>query len=584
MLGDIIAIDETLVFVNLQIDFRKSKNLLNHYVTIKDQDKILIGEIIGIKDNIAKIKLLGTIENSIFISGILNKPSFGSKVALATNDEVQAIISFKNKNTIDSLYLGKSAIYENLPVYIDLNRFFREHFAIYGQTGSGKSCGIARILQNLFEDEKAPKHAHLFLFDAFGEYHVALEHLNKLGIGFKTYTTDLRCENLLRIPPWLLTVDDVALLLGATKTSQLPIIEKAMKLVNVFTRDENDVMDLKNDIIARALLDILNSGKSPAQIRDQIFSVLATFNTSKLNLNTLVIQPGYTRPIKHCFNIDATGKLREMELITSFFSSFLTDKYELKLPDGTYPYTMNDLQNAFDFALISEGILSSGKVFDEANVLKVRLHSLVSSDYINYFTYNEYVTKEQYIQSLITMPTLKEAQIVNFNINFIDDRLAKTITKIYSRLLFDFSKELDERAKYPFHIILEEAHRYVQNDSDVNVLGYNIFERITKEGRKYGVILGLITQRPSEMSDTAVSQCSNFLAFKMVHPLDVDYIVKMVPNVTPEVLEKVKILQPGSCVAFGQAFKVPVIVKLEMPNPAPASSSCDIVGTWFKGE
>ena len=70
----------------------------------------------------------------------------------------------------------------------------------------------------------------------------------------------------------------------------------------------------------------------------------------------------------------------------------------------------------------------------------------------------------------------------------------------------------------------------------------------------------------------------------MLHPKDVDYIMKMVSSVTPEILEKLKLLQPGTCVAFGHIFQVPIIVKLDMPNPTPTSSSCDIVGSWFRGE
>ena len=115
-------------------------------------------------------------------------------------------------------------------------------------------------------------------------------------------------------------------------------------------------------------------------------------------------------------------------------------------------------------------------------------------------------------------PNGRKAHIINFNINYVDDRFAKIITKIYSKLLFDYAKNLKQRATLPFHIILEEAHRYVQNDNDVNLLGYNIFDRITKEGRKYGVLLGLISQRPSDLSETSISQCSNFLIFKMLHP------------------------------------------------------------------
>ena len=112
-------------------------------------------------------------------------------------------------------------------------------------------------------------------------------------------------------------------------------------------------------------------------------------------------------------------------------------------------------------------------------------------------------------------------------------------------------------------------------------IGYNIFDRITKEGRKYAVMLGLISQRPSELSTTALSQCSNFLIFKMLHPTDVEYIRQMVPNITGEILKKIKLLQPGTCIAFGSGFKLPSLIKLDMPNPAPSSNSCDISGTWF---
>ena len=191
------------------------------------------------------------------------------------------------------------------------------------------------------------------------------------------------------------------------------------------------------------------------------------------------------------------------------------------------------------------------------------------------------MTKEQYIKTLLTANNGLKAQIINFNINYVDDRFAKSLTKIFSKMLFDYAKGMTKRATLPFHIVLEEAHRYVQNDNDIELLGYNIFERITKEGRKYGVMLGLISQRPSELSETTLSQCSNFLIFKMLHPRDVEYIKEIVPNITAEVVKRLRILQPGNCIAFGSAFKVPVIVKFNMPNPAPTSESCDISKMWF---
>ena len=586
MLGNISSIVDNTVIVDLKIDLNKVENLINKYVVIKGTDETIVGEIIDIKDNKAYITIMGSIENNEFIFGVINKPSFNSTVKLIQDSKMNAIIGIENYEENKDLYIGESSIYKNLKIGVNIDKMFNSHFAIFGSTGSGKSCSLARILQNLFSKKQSiPYKASIFIFDAYGEYHNAFSKLHEEvpQINFKSYTTNLKTaeEELLRIPLWLLGIDDIALLLGVEKHTQLPIIEKALKLIGVFVKEEEEVIKSKNDIIARAILDILSSGRHPAQIRDQIFSVLSYYKTRDLNLDTPIFQPGYTRPLKQCLMIDASGKIREMELIMNFMEGFLIDDYELKLPDGTFKYNLKDLKDAFDFALISEGVLNSDRVYDEMNVLKIRLHSLVNSEYSVYFDCDEYVTKQEYIKKLLTAPNGKKAQIINFNINYIDDRLAKNITKIYSKMLFDYAKSLENRASLPFHILLEEAHRYVQNDSDKYLLGYNIFERITKEGRKYGVILGLISQRPSELSETTLSQCSNFLIFKMLHPTDVDYIKEMVPNITTEIVKKLRILQPGNCIAFGSAFKIPVLVKFEMPNPEPNSSSCNISKNWF---
>lgn len=586
MLGRIIGIEDSVVELELNVELDRIQNLNNLYVVMEDANNSVIGEIICIKGNIARINMVGEIIDGKFVFGVIKGISFNARTKLVPKDKINLIIGIENYDESKHLYLGDSPIYEGVRVGVDLNKMFSGHLAIFGSTGSGKSCSVARIIQNLFNRrESIPYLASFFIFDAYGEYHSAFERIGEKipGINFKAYTTNVQSKTseILSIPPWLLTTDDYALLLGATKNTQLPIIEKALKLVNVFCRSDEETIKHKNDIIARTIIDVLSSGGTSAQIRDQIFSILSHYSTSELNLETPIVQPGYTRSLKQCLIIDASGKLREMELVTNFMQSFLNDELELSLPDGSFSYTLKDLGKAFEFALISEGTLNSSKIYDDMNVLKVRVYSLINSDQSRYFEYPEYITKDKYIRKLLTAKNGGKAQIVNFNINYIDDRLAKTITKIYSRLLFDFSKENESKNKLPFHIVLEEAHRYVQNDSDAEVLGYNIFDRITKEGRKYGTLLTLISQRPSELSETSLSQCANFLIFKMLHPNDVDYIKKMIPNITNNIVSRLRILQPGICIGFGSAFKVPTLIKVKMPNPEPTSDSCDISNAWF---
>lgn len=581
MIGKVIEIGKSTVVVELTLTDEQKRGIINYHVAFDMEGSTIIGEIASIEKTTAHISLLGEIKNAKFTPGISKKPYYMSVCRIIRNDELPIMVGNTNEK---SVYIGRLSQYNGYQVYAKVNDLFSNHFAILGNTGSGKSHGMARLLQNVFSDTTYPKNANFFLFDAYGEYNDTFI-FNDKNVS-KVYTTkveefsDARTE-LLKIPLWLLDVDDIALLLNATKSTQLPIIEKALKLVGVFARNEEEIITYKNDIIAKALNELLYSGGTPSQIRDQIFAVLTSFNTKDLNLDAKVVVPGWTRPLRQCLIIDKDGKLQEMQLLGEFFNSFIKEDLKLELPDGTFPFTLEHLNQAFDFALISEGILKSDKVYDDNHVLKVRLESLMNGSYKEYFNIDKYITKEQFIDSLVKSKDGEKKQIINFNISYVDDRFAKVLVKIISKLLFEYSLALDNRASFPIHILLEEAHRYVQNDNDINILGYNIFERITKEGRKYGVILGMISQRPSEISETAISQCTNFLVFRMQHPKDLNYIREMVPNITEEMVPKFKVLQPGNCVAFGVAFKLPMQLKLDMPSPTPLSQNIDISKCWY---
>ena len=155
------------------------------------------------------------------------------------------------------------------------------------------------------------------------------------------------------------------------------------------------------------------------------------------------------------------------------------------------------------------------------------------------------------------------------------------MVKIMARVLYEFCKTRTQRASIPFHLFLEEAHRYVQADSDTAVLGYNIFDRITKEGRKYGVILGFITQRPSELSTTSLSQCSNYIVLRMFHPDDLKIVKAISHSISDNDIEKLKSLSPGCALCFGNAFNIPTFAKIDKPDPTPTSSNAQIGNNWF---
>ncbi|CCY78963.1 putative uncharacterized protein [Mycoplasma sp. CAG:877] len=586
MIGSIIEIIDNRVLIKLAIDINKQPNLVGLHVVFEDETKKIVAEIVNASQTEMTAVIVGELLEKSFIPGATKRPSFKSSIRLVTLEELELMLGSQNI-VAGQTNFGTSNIYDGYRINVDLNDFFSNHFSVLGNSGSGKSCTVASILQKLMiGNGHVPKNANFFFFDAFGEYNSAFSGLHAINpeFNYKYYTTNVKSatDEILRIPVWLLDVDDLALLLDADTPTQLPIIEKTLNLVPILTGQSDAVIKKKNDIIARAIQDILLSGNDSTKIRDQVTAVLTKFNTAELNLESQIIQPGYVRTLKQCLFVDKTGKMQEMELVVEFIRGYIVDEEEeVQVTDLNPFYSLADLEMAMDFALINEGILKSSKVFDYANILSVRLHTLVNGEYKEFFSYPRYITKEQFVESLLISNNGAKCQIVNFNINYVDDRMAKVITKIVSRMLFEIASNTVPRGSRAFHIIIEEAHRYVIKDKDVDLLGYNIFERITKEGRKYGIFLGLITQRPSELSDTCISQCTNFVILRTLHPKDLEYIKNMVPNISMEIVQQLKNLKPGNCIAFGNAFKVPISMYIDLPNPRPMSNNVDINSVWY---
>ena len=582
--GKILYISNSEAHISMQGTVMVS-NLMNMHVVFESENKKILGEIEDISDDLMKVHFLGEIAGDTFFGGVIRKPNLDSKIRLITKEELTLLTGQQRE---DNMLLGTSPLYDGVPIYANMNDMFSNHMAIFGNTGSGKSWGVARLVQNLFSNPAyVPYKANIFLFDAYGEYHNAFKTLNTINpnYNFKFYTTNvLQTTNgeggeLLRIPLWLLTLDDLALLLNANSHTQLPILERMLTLTRIFAETTEESKRYKNHLIAKAIMTILYTNQTASAKRNDIFSILATCSTPEFNLEAPVQGLGYVRKFRECFIIDKEGNFTESILVTEYISKFideLLDKYEAKTVNA---YSLKDMEKAFEFTLISEGLLHNEKLYNEAITMKVRLHSIVIGENAKFFDYPNYITLEQYLSSLVAFQGHK-AQIINFNLEDIEDSMAKNIVKIFSRMLFDFTKGLKQRASIPFHIFLEEAHRYVQEDNDKFLLGYNIFERIAKEGRKYGLMLDLISQRPVDLSDTVMAQMGSFIIFKMTHPRDLEYITKMLPNISEEIVEKQKTLQPGTCVAFGKAFKIPLIISMEKPNPTPESTNCDVYRVW----
>ena len=580
MFGRIIRVDNNEVIIENNYH-KTASNIMNCHLIFEENDRRIVGEVIFIDDEIVRVLLLGEINNNKFTSGIIKKPSGNTSIRIVNVEELEIIFG-KNKVSKDNLLLGNSVIYNGLNISVPLNNFFAYHSAILGNTGSGKSCCVARIFQNLFlKNEKIPVNAHIVLFDAYGEYVDTFKEINNKGLNFKTYTTSQEDTfgPVINYPAHFLDSDDLAILLQITTADQLPVLEKTLKLVKIFKSHSEQVKQYKNSIIAAALLDILASGRTPSQVRDQIVAVLTHYNTETLNLDSVIHQVGYDRTLSQCLQLDKQGKMLAICDVALFLQQF--DRVDLDdvSTDRFLTYSLEDIYYALEFALISEGNITNDLAYKQNNILKSRLQSLINSEKSKIFETGMYIDKDEYVTNL-----LKDTQIIDIDLSSLDDRFAKIITKLFSKLFFKYTIDNYKKNSLSINIVLEEAHRYVQKDSDIDIIGYNIFDRITKEGRKYGTLLTFITQRPSELSETALSQCANFIVFRVYHPKDLEIVRSMSSNVSTSTLEEIKSLNPGVGMAFGSGFNIPTLVRFDLPNPLPRSTSIKVNELWYKEE
>ena len=582
MFGKIKYISDNTAVVEINKDGNLVSNLMNLHVVFESNGDKLLGEVKNVDENSVKIELLGEFAGTRFIAGTIKKPTLTSTLRVINEEELDIIMGKADEN---SLYIGKSPIYKDRSIYANINDLFSNHLAIFGNSGSGKSCSVSRIVQNIFLNQNfLAQNANLFIFDAYGEYKNAFRDINKINpvYQYKFLTTNPTEETdmLFQLPVFLFTNDDVALLLNADNHAQLTIIERMMKLAKLFSRNDAATEKLKNHLIAKAIQSVLFSNQNASGKKNDIFTIISSCQTPAFNMNTEIQGIGYTRRFSECFKIDSKGEFGESVLINEYIAKNLNEELEstIEVPSQAF-FTLRDMEKALEFTLIGEGFLNNRLMQDSAIILKVRLHSIINSRNALYFDIKQYITLEQYISSLIVL-NHRRSQIININLEDVDDNLAKVIVKIVSKMIFDFSKSRKVRASIPFHLIIEEAHRYVVADNDKFLLGYNIFERIAKEGRKYGVLIDLISQRPVDISETVVAQMSNFLVLKMTHPKDLEYIEKMLPNVSSDIIEKLNSLQSGTLVSFGNAFKIPLLIKMDLPNPLPYSSNCDVIARW----
>ena len=573
------------------------------YVSINDIGRTIIGEITGIvekpelpntefvKPNSNRqvyIDLVGEIIASNFYFGVSKMPLIFSEVNIISEndldimlevaDDIEVVDEENGKTRAKLLTIGTSVIFPDYLVKVNIDRFFGFHFAVFGNTGAGKSNTVASIIQKIFaKKDYSAKGAKFIFIDSNGEYAQAFSELNQCNsnIFAKQFiaTDDMEECNRFEIPVWALSADDWSILLHATEKTQVPILKRAIDLAKIFFNPNNQDNEVKNHILASTLLGILNSSDSSPSKSDKLKAMLTTFGTEEISSKTTLTSG---ERLGDVIKVEY-GQLCNEEAAIRYLQTFVNQDIGDLIPKGvTVTYTIQEFYQAVQFATLYEGSISSQRIQEYTSTLVTRLQAIQDGIQGKILSKTQFDSLDCYVENL-----LGSNQIVNVDVSLLDDASAEVVTKVLAKLLLDFLKRQVKKAEMPVNFIIEEAHRFIRNESNYGAVGYNIFERIAKEGRKFGLLLGISSQRPSELSKTVVSQCSNFIVHRVQNPDDLQYISKMVPYVNQEMIERLTYLQTGNALVFGTAINLPTLTKFEQADPKPDSDNAKISEKWY---
>lgn len=448
--------------------------------------------------------------------------------------------------------LGQLSLNKDIALKVHGDRFFSKHIAVVGSTGSGKSCTVARILQDVVGISNGENtnlgnqnNSHVVIFDIHDEYTAAFSlpeaqefTLNRLDI------------DSLRLPYWLMNSEEL----------------ESMFIESNEANSHNQVSQFKQAVI-------LNKEKHNPNISEIMYDTPVYFSIEEVhryieNMNQEIIGR---------LDCENRPKLADGTLVNDrkdhYFDSICTfvpqsTANATKATNGPFNGEFNRFVSRLETKLGDKRLrflLQPSK--NDGNPFKTEDFEEIMKQFLGY---------------------LNKSNITIVDLSGIPFEVLSITVSLVSRLIFDFcfhySKlchEGDALNDVPVMIVCEEAHNYIpQRDDAAYRSSRKSLERIAKEGRKYGLSLMVVSQRPSEVSETIFAQCNNFLALRLTNNADQNYVKRLFPDNSSGITDILPNLAPGECVIVGDAVLLPAVIQMPLPQPEPHSQSVCVHKEW----
>lgn len=499
---------------------------------------------------ILSVQPVGIFKGEEFYQGNTALPSPTEPVFVVEDNVLSKIFNSDNSNMF---HLGKLAQNDEINFFLDGDKFFSKHVAVVGSTGSGKSCAVASILQNVVginnaknSNKNTPKNSHIIIFDIHSEYKSAFE-IDKN----ENFNLNFLDVEKLKLPYWLMNSEELETLFIESNEQN----------------SHNQTSQFKRAVI-------INKEKYNPDLKKVTYDSPVYFNINEVynyiyNINEEVINK--VEGEQHLPKLSNGELVRDRNL-------YFIERFEFTTSNNTKATKA-----------------SNGPFNGEFNRFLSRFETKLTDKRLDFLLLNQDVEenakyKTEHFEEILKqfMGYQDKSNVTIIDLSGIPFEVLSITISLIARLIFDFAfhysklkHENDELNDIPFMIVCEEAHNYIPRSvgSEYKAAKKSI-ERIAKEGRKYGLSLMVVSQRPSEVSDTIFSQCNNFINLRLTNINDQSYIRNLLPDNTRSISEILPTLAAGECLVVGDSTPIPSIVKLELPNPEPRSQSIKFHKEW----
>lgn len=568
--------------------------------------------------DLVPVGMLSQDKNESFKFGVSTFPSLYADALYALDDELDRIFDVAGspekvptkdnggdgdgvETRTKALTVGKSVVFSDYDVKARVDELFGGHVAILGNTGSGKSCTVASIVQSLLSkaDERPARGASFLFLDVNGEYRSAFAQLpDTIKRLYWQAVDDPKSKPakqldkneqtaVFRLPHWFMSLEEWELLLRASERTQQPVLRTALGLTGLLSKGKIDEK-IQNHILARAVLETFQNSEGGAKTSARMHSLLTLFATPSLSPKILT---------DHSFN----KQFGNFPQHTSNQENFLAELHKHVDENVVLPkyenlaFPFEGLIDCLELAITYEEAHGNHQIRDYCSQLVTRAKAIRDREDFAFLRVPEAdletheKTSGAFVDRLVGIKAVsadtyeKDTQIVLIDLNSAPDEVVEVASAVIARLVFERLRKAEPRNSLPVNMVLEEAHRYIsEKGSGFAINASKIFERIAKEGRKYGVLLLLASQRPSELSKTVLSQCSNFIVHRIQNPDDLIHIRQMTPFISDSVLKRLPSLPRQHALIFGNAVNLPTTFRVRDVSPRPKSDDANMRELLFR--